>query len=105
LQSPVKRGRVLGGLIVLQILPWEQLFGKTEVAHVKNAHWIKYARQMIAFVLHYARMEIIHSAIYDLTVLIETTVTQAAVTRHQTAHAWHAQASLPALFHFISNRC
>ena len=59
-EGPIQRFNVDTRLasVVLQVLPGKQLLGEAEVAQVADAHRVEDARQVVAFVLHDARVEV-----------------------------------------------
>src|SRR3569623_3329320 len=63
----------------------EQLVLETELGEVADAAGIEHAVEMIAFVLHHARVKSEHLAHEMAAVLVVTAVTQMGVARHQTA--------------------
>ena len=62
---------------------------------------IQNAIEVIHLVLHDPRVEALDSAIDRRPVLIKSSIVQPAVTRHQTPHAGHRQASFPSLVHLL----
>lgn len=67
------------------MLAVEQFFSKTESADVRNAHRIQDSVQMIAFVLHYARMETADSPVNRCALFVITLIADILETRHKAA--------------------
>src|SRR3569623_2035595 len=96
--SPRRRRRLR------RILRREQLVLETELGEVADAAGIEHAVEMIAFVLHHARVKSVHLAHEMAAVLVVTAVTQMGVARHQTAQAGHAETALPVLLHLVTQK-
>src|SRR3569623_3919 len=82
-----------------RLLFGKQFFLEAELGEIADATRIEHAVEVVAFVLHHARVKTVHLAHEALATLIEAAVTQSRVTRHQPAHARHAQTALPILIH------
>src|SRR5512135_1348541 len=91
-------------LLVLHLGLREQDVAETEILQVTHAHRVQDAVEMVAFMLHYARMKTAYRAVNQRAVFIPTLVAQMRIARHQTAHARHAEAPLPAVLHRVGQR-
>src|SRR5205085_2791062 len=80
--------------VIGDVLPWEELCGEAEAAHVGHAHGIQDAIEVVDLVLHHAGVEPFGHAVDGLAVLVEAGVAQLEVARHDPAHARHREASL-----------
>src|SRR5581483_10913395 len=86
------------------VLPREQHVDEAELREVLDAHRIEDAVEVVALVLHHARVEALDRAVDRLAKGVEAGVADLAVARHDAAHPGHRQASLPALLHLAPDR-
>src|SRR4029077_4921641 len=70
---------------------------EAEVGEVTHPLWKQYPIKVIHLVLHHAGVKSLDGAVNRCAVRIETTITQAPRTWHETAHPGHRQATLPTL--------
>src|SRR6187402_2621921 len=93
------RSAAMGTSVVGNLLAGEELFDEAEAAHVGHPLRIKNAVQVIALVLHHARMEALGHAIDGIALLVEARVAKLRVAGHDAAHAGHREAALPPFLH------
>src|SRR4030095_3767845 len=89
---------------VLQVFPGEEFLIEAEVAQITDAHGIKYAGEMIALVLHDARVKVRYGSVYRRAALVVALIAQALITGHEAAQARNAEAAFPALLDFLIDR-
>src|SRR6185312_10674046 len=83
--------------LIDEILPGEQLFVEAELGEVGHPLRVEDAVQVVALVLHHARVETLGLALDGLAVLVVARVAQPRVARHEAPHAGHRKTAFPAL--------
>ena len=99
----------MSGLVIaghaLHAFSGEKFIKETKLPHIEYTLRVKNAVEMVAFMLHHARMKACGLNINAITARIETAIADCAIARHQAAHAGHAETAFPAIFSGCVQRC
>src|SRR6185369_15182568 len=81
--------------VIVDVLSREELFDEAETAHVGHSLRIENAVEMVAFVLHDARVESLGDTVDGIALLVRARIAKLRVARHHAAHAGNREAALP----------
>ena len=102
--SPAKSQRRISSLVAAAIVPGEEHVRVAELTEVTHPHRIQYAIEVVALVLHDARMKTVDIAGKLLALGVKPAVAQAQQARHHAAQARNGQTTLPAILKLVGQR-
>ena len=88
-------------LLGRKFLPREQRLIEAEFREIADPHRVEDAVEVVALVLHHARVKSLDRALEAVAVLVKAGVAQTAPARHPAAHSRDREAAFPALFDFV----
>lgn len=100
-QAESKNGAIENSLFLLIYRDIENV-SEPKTTKVPDSHRVKNAVEVVALVLHYARMETFHPALETPPAFVMALVVQALPARHPTTHAGYRKTAFPALLFLIA---
>src|SRR5881394_3508059 len=79
--------------VIVDLLPGEELFDESEAAHVGHSLRVEDAIEMVALVLHDARVESLGETVDGVAFLVRAGIAKLRVARHDPAHARNREAT------------